>query len=56
MVERVARICKEGKKIDKRFEKLHKDYLKPGEIVFIQNLRGEKMETFLRTLTYDTSK
>lgn len=56
LAERVARICKEGKKIDKRFEKLHKDYLKPGEIVFIQNLRGEKMETFLRTLTYDTSK
>lgn len=56
LAERMTRICKEGKKIDKRFAKLNKDYLKPGEIVFIQNLRGEKMDTFLRNLTYDTSK
>lgn len=56
LAERMAKICKEGKRIDERFEKLNKGYLKPGEIVFIQNLRGEKMDTFLRNLTYDTSK
>lgn len=56
LAERMDQICKEGRRIDKRFAKLNKGYLKPGEIVFIQNLRGEKMETFLRNLTYDTSR
>ena len=56
LAERMAKICKEGQKIDKRFEKLNKGYIKPGEIVFIQNLRGEKMETLLRTLTCDASR
>ena len=56
LAERLAKICKEGKKIDKRFEKLNKNYLKPGEITFIQNLRGDKMEAMLRNLTWDASK
>ena len=53
LAERLAKICKEGEKIDKRFEKLNKNYLKPGEIAFIQNLRGDKMEAILRILTRD---
>ena len=52
----MTKICKEGKKIDKRFEKLNKNYLKPGEIVYIQHLRGDKMEEMLRNLTYDVSR
>lgn len=56
LAERMKKICKEGQKLDKRFEKLNKDYLKPGEIQLIQNYRGEKMDIFLRTLTYDISR
>lgn len=56
LVKRLERICAEGRKIDKRIAKLNKGYLKHGEIVFLQNLRGEKMETMLRNLTYDVSK
>ena len=56
LAERMTKICKEGKKIDKRFEKLNKNYLKPGEIVYIQHLRGDKMEAMLSNLTYDASK
>lgn len=46
-------ICKDADKLKKRFEKLNRNYLKPGEVVFIQNLIGDKMEAMLRTLTYD---
>lgn len=53
---RMKKICSEGKKIDRRIEKLNKGYLKQGEIVYLQKLRGEKMETFLRNLTCDTSR
>ena len=56
LAERMAKICKEGKKIDKRFEKLNKGYLKAGEIGYMQNLRGLKMEALLKTLTCDESK
>ena len=56
IVRRMTKICKEGRKIDKRFEKLNKNYLKPGEIVYIQHLRGDKMEAMLSDLTYDASK
>lgn len=56
LAERVSKICKEGKKLDKRFEKLNKSYLKPGQIGYIQDSRGAKMEALLRTLTYDDSK
>lgn len=56
LAERMTKICKEGNKIDKRFEKLNKNYLKPGEIVYIQHLRGDKMEAMLRNLTYDVSR
>ena len=56
LAERMKKICKEGKNLDKRFAKLNKNYLKPGEILLIQNYRGEKMEIFLNTLTYNTSK
>ena len=56
LAKRLARICKEGKKIDKRFEKLNKDYLKAGEIGYIQGSRGAKMNALLKTLTYDASK
>ena len=53
LAERLSIICKDADKLKKRFEKLNKNYLKPGEIVFIQNLIGDKMEAMLRTLTYD---
>lgn len=55
LADRMAAICKEGKKIDRRFEKLNKNYLKPGEIGYIQTSRGAKMDALLRTLTYDVS-
>lgn len=53
LAERMAVICKEGRKLDKRIAKLNKGYLKEGEIAFLQQQRSEKMEAFLKTLTYD---
>ena len=56
LAERMTKICKEGKKLDKRFEKLNKNYLKKGEIGYIQSQRGLKMDALLKTLTYDITK
>lgn len=56
LAKRMSEICKEGKKLDKRFAKLNKDYLKPGEILWIQKYRGDKMNIFLDTLNCDASK
>lgn len=56
LAERLEKICREGRKIDKRIAKLNKGYLKQGEILYLQNLRGEKMETMLRNITFDVSK
>lgn len=44
-------ICREGRKIDKEFERLNKGYLKDGEISYICNARGEKMESLLKVLS-----
>lgn len=56
LAERMTKICKDGKKLDKRFEKLNKNYLKEGEIGYIQSQRGLKMDALLKTLTYDITK
>ncbi|MGM9785647.1 MAG: family 20 glycosylhydrolase [Candidatus Cryptobacteroides sp.] len=52
LAKRMKAICEEGNRLDKRFRKLNKDYLKSGEITYITHLRGDKMNTFYKTLTY----
>lgn len=52
---RMKKTCREGYAIDKRIQKLNKDYLKPGEIAYLQELRGNKMNTFLKILTKDAN-
>lgn len=44
-------ICREGRRIDRRFARLNRKFLKPGEIRYIQELRGGKMEAFYFALT-----
>jgi hypothetical protein len=56
LADRMTKICKDGKKLDKRIAKLNKDYLKPGQILWIQKYRGEKMGDFLNTLKCDATK
>lgn len=50
LARRMVTVCKEGRSIDKRLWKLNKNYLKPGEIAYLQELRGNKMNTFLKIL------
>ncbi len=50
LADRLAGICSEGRKIDRKFEKLNKGYLKAGEIEYFCKMRGERMETLLKIL------
>lgn len=55
LAERMTRICKSGREIDKRLWRLNKHYLKPGEIHYLASLRGDKMNAFLKSLNDDPS-
>lgn len=48
---RNLKIIGEAGKLDKRFIKLNKDYLKPGQAEEINALRNEKMNELYRTLS-----
>ncbi len=50
LAEDLDRVCREGKKLDRRFASLNKGYLKPGEIEYICFKRGEKMNSLLEIL------
>lgn len=55
LAARMKDICLEGKKLDKRFAKLNRGFLKEGEIRYIQELRGDKMNRFYADLIRDES-
>ena len=51
--ERMKAICREGRKIDRKFARLNRNFLKPGEIRYLQHLRGDKMDALYATLARD---
>lgn len=50
---RMKAICREGRRIDRRFARLNRNFLKPGEIRYIQQLRGGKMDALYAALVRD---
>lgn len=53
LAAKMEKVCAEGRKIDRRFATLNKGYLKPGEIRYMTDFRGAKMENFLKSLKRD---